>query len=178
VVDIELSNVAIEPYCVGPNNIGAGPCDCPGGTCIGGQCVGGPLAGSSCSEICLPGAQCTDSFSDGLLATLSLTVPADFSATDVVTVQTIVDTIADGFDEVPSLAWPGLALYLECVAVGDIDCDGAVTLNDYNDWESCLTGAGGVVIAACQPFDFDGDSDVDLLDWSAFQREFTLLCGS
>ncbi|MEE9296567.1 MAG: hypothetical protein V3W34_16610 [Phycisphaerae bacterium] len=177
VVDIELSNVAIDPYCVGPNNAGAGPCDCPGGTCIGGQCVGGPFAGSSCSMNCPSGVVCTNRFAEGLLATLSLTVPPDFTGSDVVIVQPVVDTIANGFDEVSTSAWPGLAVYLECVVAGDIDCDGAVTLNDYNEWESCLTGPGGIVSPGCVPFDFDGDSDVDMLDWSGFQRDFTLLCG-
>ena len=177
VVDIELSNVAIDPYCVASDNAGAGPCECPGGSCIGGQCVGGSLAGSSCSINCPGEAVCTNSFSEGLLATLSLTVPPEFTGSDVVIVQPVVDTIADGFDEVQSTAWQGLAVYLECVAVGDVDCDGAVTLNDYDAWATCVTGPGGITSPGCEPLDFDGDGDVDVLDWSAFQREFTLLCG-
>lgn len=177
VVDIELSNVAIDPFCVDADNGGAGPCDCPDGTCIGGQCIGGPFAGLNCSQNCPADATCRNRFTDGPLATLSITVPPDFDETDLVIIQPVVDTIADGFNEILASAPVELDIYLDCVAVGDIDCDGAVTLTDFQQWPGCVTGAGGDASPECNPFDFDGDGDVDALDWGAFQSGFTRLCG-
>lgn len=175
IVDIELSNVAIEPFCVGPNNSGTGACDCPNGTCIGGQCVGGAFAGLTCALNCSAGSVCRNQFTEGKLATLSFTVPPGFSAPSIA-MQPLVDTIADGFVEIHTANWEPLTLYLQCVAPGDVNCDGAVTVADYGQWDACLTGPGGGVTPGCAPFDFDHDNDVDLIDWGEFQDSLTEIC--
>jgi len=57
--------------------------------------------------------------------------------------------------------------------IGDDDCDGNVDLNDFGSWESCISGPGGGPLAiGCESFDFDGDDDVDSLDFGAFQIVF------
>jgi len=61
--------------------------------------------------------------------------------------------------------------------IGDYDCDQVVDLTDFSSWPACMTAP--VVQSAidnrqlaigCTPFDFDGDGDVDLLDFGGFQR--------
>jgi len=55
--------------------------------------------------------------------------------------------------------------------IGDYDCDQTVDLTDFANWSSCMTGPhGGPYEAGCEGFDFDGDGDVDLLDFGGFQR--------
>lgn len=176
VVDIELSNVAISPFCIAPGNVSTGPCQCPGGQCIGDQCIGGDNAGFSCTNACPGGSSCTNRFADGLLATLSFTVPMSFSGMDAVVIQPVVDGIADGFAEIHSSAPETLALYLACVVAGDADCDARVTPADFVTWAGCVTGPGGMASAGCLPFDFNDDGDVDLLDWSEFQLDFRQTC--
>ena len=56
----------------------------------------------------------------------------------------------------------------------DCNSDGWVNLIDYDDLDECLSGpAGGLSQTACNCFDLDGDSDVDLSDVARFQAEFT-----
>ncbi|NOT01054.1 MAG: hypothetical protein HOP29_10540 [Phycisphaerales bacterium] len=176
VVDIELSNVAVSPFCVTPGNASTGACQCPGGQCIGDQCIGGDNGGFPCTTDCAAGSSCTNRFADGLLATLSFTVPMNFSGMDAVVIQPIVDEIADGFAEVHSSAPEELALYLACVVAGDANCDARVTLADFGTWAGCVTGPGGTASPVCMPFDFNDDGDVDLLDWSALQLDFQPIC--
>lgn len=58
--------------------------------------------------------------------------------------------------------------------VGDIDCDQTVTLTDFTDWAGCMTGPDAQSISpACEAFDFEFDSNVDLIDWAGFQNAFT-----
>ena len=58
--------------------------------------------------------------------------------------------------------------------VGDCNNTGAVNLVDYDDFESCLSGPGGGLLAPeCNCFDVDGDEDVDLFDAAEFQDSFT-----
>lgn len=53
--------------------------------------------------------------------------------------------------------------------IGDYDCDRDVNLLDFASWEACVTGpALPGYDAGCEAFDFDGDVDVDLADFSAF----------
>jgi len=60
--------------------------------------------------------------------------------------------------------------------IGDYDCDQSVNLTDLAGWVTCVTGPteGGSADPpypiGCEAFDFDGDGDVDLLDFSGFQR--------
>ena len=55
--------------------------------------------------------------------------------------------------------------------IGDYDCDQTVKLNDFAVWSSCMTGPhSGPYEVGCEGFDFDGDGDVDLLDFGGFQR--------
>ncbi len=57
--------------------------------------------------------------------------------------------------------------------IGDYDCDQAVDLTDFANWESCFTGpAAGPCPEGCEAFDFDFDSDVDLEDFGGFQPVF------
>ena len=57
---------------------------------------------------------------------------------------------------------------------GDTDDDGDVDLTDFATLPDCLTGpGGGYAQPACQVFDFDLDTDVDLDDVAAFQAAFS-----
>lgn len=59
-------------------------------------------------------------------------------------------------------------------SVGDCKLDGDSDLRDFSFFGGCVTGAGGNPIASgCHCADFDGDSDVDLLDFGAFQTQFS-----
>ncbi len=56
------------------------------------------------------------------------------------------------------------------------DCneDGGINLFDYGDFEACASGPdGGLVAPSCACFDLDGDHDVDLVDYSEFERLFS-----
>jgi hypothetical protein len=60
--------------------------------------------------------------------------------------------------------------------LGDADENSLVDLNDHGEFQECLTSPGSDAPAGCgalQVFDFDGDTDVDLLDWRYFQTVFT-----
>jgi len=64
--------------------------------------------------------------------------------------------------------------------IGDYYCDQAVNLNDFAGWSSCMNGPQATALAdeppvapGCEAFDFDGDGDVDLADFAAFQRVLT-----
>jgi len=55
--------------------------------------------------------------------------------------------------------------------IGDYDCDQAVTLADVAGMQNCFTGeTDDSYLPACEPFDFDADSDIDLLDIARFQQ--------
>ena len=57
--------------------------------------------------------------------------------------------------------------------IGDYTCDHSVDLTDFASWDTCMTGPeGGPYGYACEAFDFEFDSDVDLRDFGAFQRAF------
>lgn len=58
--------------------------------------------------------------------------------------------------------------------IGDYDCNQAVNLDDFASWRWCTTGPRSDVPAGigCKAFNFDADSDVDLLDAAGFQRVF------
>ncbi|MCH7701911.1 MAG: VCBS repeat-containing protein [Planctomycetes bacterium] len=58
-------------------------------------------------------------------------------------------------------------------AAGDVDGDGDVDLQDYDQFIACLTGPDGGIIPGCESADGDGDGDVDLGDFSILQLGFT-----
>lgn len=53
---------------------------------------------------------------------------------------------------------------------GDCDLNGVVDLADYSCFSNCFTGPGAALNRECSSFDFDLDNDVDLRDFSYFQR--------
>jgi len=55
--------------------------------------------------------------------------------------------------------------------IGDYDCNQTVNLSDFSAWSSCMAGPhSGPYEPGCEALDFDGDGDVDLLDFGGFQR--------
>jgi hypothetical protein len=68
--------------------------------------------------------------------------------------------------------------------IGDYDCNQTVNLTDFANWSACMNGPSTADTAvahsvypnpeslnpACTAFDFDGDGDVDLVDFSGFQK--------
>lgn len=60
--------------------------------------------------------------------------------------------------------------------LGDLDLDGYVDLRDYACFQRCFTGVDGASpTTGCGAEDFDGDNDMDLLDWREFQAAFAAL---
>ena len=59
------------------------------------------------------------------------------------------------------------------VVTGDCNADGTVNLFDYDSFQACETGPGGGPVSQdCACFDFNGDDDVDLIDFSDLQLAF------
>ena len=72
-------------------------------------------------------------------------------------------TLTSGF-------WAGVVASI----AGDCDFDGDVDLDDFADFEACLSGpGGGLPEPSCACFDCDDSGDVDLEDFAAFQQAFT-----
>ncbi len=55
---------------------------------------------------------------------------------------------------------------------GDYDGSGLVDAADFAEFPGCMTGPGQVAGLACEVFDFNADTDVDLGDVAAFQIAF------
>jgi len=54
--------------------------------------------------------------------------------------------------------------------IGDFDGSGNVDTSDLTGLPQCMTGPNGPpYVAGCEVFDFDGDADVDLRDYRAFE---------
>jgi len=64
-------------------------------------------------------------------------------------------------------------LVLSSLVPGDCDLDGDADLIDCADMATCLTGPGAGLSLDCRCFDFDGNADIDLADFAAFQEMFT-----
>jgi uncharacterized lipoprotein YddW (UPF0748 family) len=65
-------------------------------------------------------------------------------------------------------------LVLSGYALGDADGDGKVVFAEFEGASLCMTGpAGGPIGAACEAFDFNDDTDIDLADLASFQTFFT-----
>ena len=59
------------------------------------------------------------------------------------------------------------------VVPGDMDEDGGITLGDFELFTGCVSGEqSDIPRPECGSFDFDGDDDVDLRDFSEFQSRF------
>ena len=58
--------------------------------------------------------------------------------------------------------------------IGDYDCDQAVDLADFANWEACATGPAPPIKgdATCLAFDFNADGDVDLADFYLLEHVF------
>lgn len=56
--------------------------------------------------------------------------------------------------------------------VGDANCDTVVDWTDFAAWLGCASDPGDAIPPDCAPFDFDGDGDVDLVDYAGFLAEF------
>ena len=61
-----------------------------------------------------------------------------------------------------------------CLSDGDSNGDGDIDLNDFQAFQECVGGTGDPPAGPqCDCFDFDLDTDVDLVDIGIFQRVFT-----
>jgi hypothetical protein len=56
---------------------------------------------------------------------------------------------------------------------GDCDADRRITLADYGCFYDCFVGLEPGGTAACEPFDFHGDENIDLRDFAGFQNVFS-----
>ena len=76
----------------------------------------------------------------------------------------------------------GLALFLagfpaRADGTGDHNTDGAVDGADFGAVPGCMGGPGSGLGSGCDPFDFDGDLDVDVADFAALQLAFGTTAG-
>ncbi|MCK4659266.1 MAG: S8 family serine peptidase [Phycisphaerae bacterium] len=102
---------------------------------------------------------------------------------DITGTEFIIAGISCPGDEVPSSinALDAIDFFTgSCSALGHPACNGDVTLIDFAILIECITGPGQPIIPGqCQCVDYpeggrdDGDGDVDLRDFAAFQRDFT-----
>jgi hypothetical protein len=52
---------------------------------------------------------------------------------------------------------------------GDFACDQTIDLDDFANWDACMTGPdGGPYAPECATFDCDADSDIDMKDFAEF----------
>jgi len=56
------------------------------------------------------------------------------------------------------------------IVATDANEDGDTDLDDVAAFQRCSSGAGGLVDGECLMFDFDGDNDVDKVDWAVFRE--------
>jgi hypothetical protein len=91
-------------------------------------------------------------------------------------------TIAEAaYTGIPALSWQHVVVgdplgrFASVIElIGDCDADGDVDDADTQQFANCVTGTGGTLINGCDCSDFDGDSDIDLRDMAAYQRNFTI----
>jgi subtilisin-like proprotein convertase family protein len=134
---------------------------------------GETFASGLCTVELLPGAAnltlTTDAFTAGdaiVRYSVKLTNPA-LHGTGTVRVSDCADNVCD----VPVCL---TASYPPAVK-GDLNGDGAIDLDDYDEFAACLGGptqAGFACGDLCEIADFDDDGDVDLSDFAGFQEDF------
>ncbi len=56
--------------------------------------------------------------------------------------------------------------------VGDLNGDLTINDADLTAFGGCYTGSGGTLVAGCENADFDGDGDIDCLDFEGFKGEW------
>ncbi len=91
-------------------------------------------------------------------------------------------------DTLPSDFFGRVAVSGDRVVVGSLDdakgenagsayvfdlAPGCANLEDFAGFQNCVAGEGGGVLPDCHVFDFDGDADVDLVDYDQFVRTFS-----
>ena len=59
------------------------------------------------------------------------------------------------------------------LAPTDCNEDGGVTLLDYDEFESCVTGPNGVVAVGCECYDVNRNGTIDLADFAHAQAAFS-----
>ena len=64
--------------------------------------------------------------------------------------------------------------YHSALVLGDCDSDGDLDRDDLRKLAKCTGGVNNDVIESCSCCDMDGDSDVDLVDYSFFQQNMTV----
>jgi hypothetical protein len=62
---------------------------------------------------------------------------------------------------------------LPAPGTGDSDRDGDVDLRDVAAMQSCFAGPDQPVPTLCRPYEYDGDSDIDELDYPLFRLDLT-----
>lgn len=62
------------------------------------------------------------------------------------------------------------AIYLAVATQASPPNDEARGTWEYDTWADCTTGPGVGTIRGCEPFDYDHDVDVDLMDYAIYQR--------
>lgn len=103
-----------------------------------------------------------DTFHSGKLATLSLSVPSDYTGPDVVCIGVVPDTIADGFDIMDTTACD--ELFTACP--DSVSATGLLTFQLLVDCSGPSKG------------DYDCDGDIDVLDFAPFPACQSALCAS
>ncbi|MCB9850200.1 MAG: VCBS repeat-containing protein [Phycisphaerales bacterium] len=78
-----------------------------------------------------------------------------------------------GFDDAADADFDGIANGCDPCAggagTGDANADEQVNAFDYPGMNACMTGPDGGESTGCECYNFDGDGDVDLLDYADFQ---------
>lgn len=84
-----------------------------------------------------------------------------------------VTITTDGSEAGEYTSADAVKLVLSGYALGDATGDGLVDTDDYALLAACVTGpTGGPLTGACEAFDFDDDTDVDVADLADFQCIF------
>ncbi|NOT01377.1 MAG: hypothetical protein HOP29_12195 [Phycisphaerales bacterium] len=135
--------------------------------CIGLQGAGLPCADTI--DLNSIGVQTADNI-DGQIAVVGTQVTVVLNAT--ITVPVLADQ-----PDLATLTFTGFIVargQLPVALPGDFNGNGLLELFDWGAFLACDTWpGGGIITPACAIMDFDGDLDVDAMDYGAFQLAFT-----